>query len=108
MTAYSDIRQRADAAWRAWQRPERTRIDVSVCTASHAANGHATLLRLQREIASRGLVADIGVVGDNGFSFLEPQVIVSKPDGSRVLYGPVREADVPELLDQALTGVCAR
>jgi NADH-quinone oxidoreductase subunit F len=108
MTSYNELRQRADAVWRDYQRPQRTRIDVSICTASHAAGGHETLARLHQEIATRGLAVDTGIIGDNGFSFLEPQVVVSKPDGSRVLYGPVRAADVPELLDQALKGVCAR
>jgi hypothetical protein len=108
MATYADIRKQAEAAYRAWQQPERPRLDVAVSTCSHAAGGHATLAALREQIAARGLAVDIGIVGDNGFCFLEPQVTVTKPDGSRVLDGPVRPDDVGELLDQGLTGVCTR
>jgi NADH:ubiquinone oxidoreductase subunit F (NADH-binding)/(2Fe-2S) ferredoxin len=108
MTAYSELRQRAEAVWRAYARPQRTRIDVSIATCSYSAGGHDTLARLRQEIAARSLPVDMGLTSCNGFCFAEPLVIVSKPDGSRVLYGPVRAPDVPALLDTAINGTCAR
>ncbi len=108
MTAYEELRQQAEQVWRAFLRPERPRIDVAVATCSHAAGVHATLAALRAQIAARNLAVDLGVTGCNGFCFLEPLVTVTRPDGSRILYGPVRPDDVPDLLDQALTGVCTR
>jgi NADH:ubiquinone oxidoreductase subunit F (NADH-binding)/(2Fe-2S) ferredoxin len=108
MTTYDELRRNADAVWLAYERPQRTRIDVVIATCSHTAGAHATLARLKEEIAARQLAIEVGRTSCNGFCFLEPQVIVSRPDGSRVLYGPVKSGDVPELLDSALEGVCAR
>jgi NADH-quinone oxidoreductase subunit F len=108
MTTYAEIRAQADTVWNAYRRPSRPRLDVAVATCSHAAGVRATLARLQQEIAARGLAVDVGITGCNGFCFLEPQITVTKPDGTRVVYGPVRPEDVAELLDSALTGVCAR
>ncbi|MER3420171.1 MAG: NADH-quinone oxidoreductase subunit F [Chloroflexota bacterium] len=108
MTAYEELRRRADEVWRAFLHPARPRIDVAVATCSHAAGVHATLAALRDQIAARNLAVDLGITGCNGFCFLEPLVTVTRPDGSRILYGPVRPDDVPELLDQALTGVCTR
>ncbi len=108
MTSYQEIRQQADAAWGDHVRPRRTRLDVSVATCSHAAGVNATLARLGKDIAARGLDLEIGRTSCNGFCFLEPLVTVTKPDGSRVMYGPVKPDDVQDLLDQGLTGVCQR
>ena len=108
MTTYAEIRQRAEAAWREFERPARTRVDISIATCSHAAGVHETAARLQEQIASRGLAVDTGLSSCNGFCWLEPLISVSRTDGSRVVYGPVRPGDVGELLDQALDGVCAR
>ena len=108
MATYAEVRQQADTVWRSYAKPARPRIDVSVATASHAGGGYRTWLALQRQIAERRLAVDLGVVGDTGFSFLEPVCVVTKPDGSRVMYGPVREADVAEFVDKAVTGVLQR
>ncbi len=108
MTAYDVLRQQANTAWQSYLRPQRTRLDVSVATCSHAAGVYDTLAALADAVRTRNLPVDIATTGCNGFCFLEPLVTVSRPDGLRVLYGPVHAEDVADLLDQALTGICAR
>jgi NADH:ubiquinone oxidoreductase subunit F (NADH-binding) len=97
--AYQQVRTRADAVWQPYANPGRVRIDVTVATCSHAAGVHRTWDALEKEIAARGAAVDLGVISCAGWCWLEPSVIVTRPDGSRVLHGPVRPTDVGPLLD---------
>jgi formate dehydrogenase iron-sulfur subunit len=56
---------------------------------------------LEREIAARGLDAQIVRTGSRGLYWLEPMVEVATSAG-RVAYGPVKAKDVPALLDGGL------
>lgn len=98
MSSYAEIRASAERTWTAYERPARTRVDVTVATCANAAGVGATLDALREEIDGRGYAADLGVVSCDGVCYLEPKVTVSHPDGRRVVYGPVRAEDVPALL----------
>jgi NADH-quinone oxidoreductase subunit F len=102
MSAYSEIRARAEAVWQGYERPGRTRIDVTVATCAHAAGVSATLEALRGEIAAGGLDADLGILSCGGMCFLEPLVVVTHPDGRRVLYGPVTADTVGALLERTV------
>jgi formate dehydrogenase iron-sulfur subunit len=56
---------------------------------------------LQEGAAQRGEPVQIIRTGSRGMSWLEPMLEVDTPRG-RIAYGPVRAADVPELLDAGL------
>ena len=103
MSTYAEIRKQADAAWATWTKPARTRLDVTVATCSHAAGVGATLKALRETVAAGGYAVDLGLLSCGGMCFLEPLVIVTQPNGNRVLYGPVRPKDVRALLDATVT-----
>src|SRR5689334_6093187 len=99
MTSYSDLRGQADREWQAFIAPRRPHIAVTVSTDSHAVQGAATLREFERLIAERGIAADIGITGSIGLSYQQPTVLVTRPDGSRVLYGSVTPERVGDFLD---------
>ncbi len=104
MSAYSELHARASAAWQQFTHPSRPCVVATVSTDSHARGGAATLAELQRQIGERGLAVDVATTGSIGLSYLEPTLSVIKPDGSRVLYGPVTPERVAALLDTAVVG----
>ena len=66
-----------------------------------AAGADAVAEALQRECMARGQTIEIVRNGSRGLLWLEPLVEVQTAAG-RVAYGPVRAADVPNLLDTGL------
>src|SRR6478752_3561331 len=104
MTALSELRGNAERAWGQFSSPQRPCIVVTVSTDSHARGGRETLTELRRQVQEGGLAVDIGITGSMGLSYLEPTVSVIRPDGSRVLCGPVTPDRVAELLDYAING----
>ena len=106
LNAYEELRQRAGEVWQRIERPPRPLIRVPIATCSIPAGANETLAALRREVADKGLDADVGVIGEGGLCWLEPLVEVRKPDGSALLYQKVTAEQVPKLLDEALDGVC--
>jgi NADH:ubiquinone oxidoreductase subunit F (NADH-binding) len=102
MPAYADLRAAADPLWATYLRPARPHVAVNVSTDAFARGGQATWIELQRQVASQGLAVDIGITGSIGLSYQDPTLVVTKPDGSRVLYGHVTADHVAALLDQVI------
>ena len=102
MPTYSELRDQADRVWQAYIKPPRPHIVVNVSTDSFAVRGAATLQELQRQIHERGLNVVVGITGSIGLSYQEPTLVVTKPDGSRVLYGFVTPDRVGELLEATI------
>jgi NADH:ubiquinone oxidoreductase subunit F (NADH-binding)/(2Fe-2S) ferredoxin len=104
MTSYRELRERSDVAWSAYTHPARPHVAVNASTDSHARGGGATLTALQRQIAERSLPVDIGITGSIGLSYRDPTVVVTRPDGTRILYGPVTPDRVSEFLKRSVLG----
>jgi NADH-quinone oxidoreductase subunit F len=104
LKAYEDLRAQASEPWQAVERPARTLVRVPVATCSVAVGALETLEALRREVAERGLAADVGIIGETGLCWLEPLVEVAKPDGTRVLYQKVTPDHVTKLVDEAIAG----
>ena len=100
--AHEVLKQQAEAAWAAVERPARPLVRVPIATCSLPAHADETLEALRREVQERGLAVDVGITGDSGLCWLEPLVEVRKPDGSHVLYQDVTPDKVSKLLDEAL------
>jgi len=98
---FATLLERSEAAYEAWQRPERPRIDVALDTASIAAGAQQVLDALRREAAARNAAVDFGRVTGIGLQWLHPTLDITWPDGTRVLYGPVRSEDAGRILDEA-------
>ena len=95
------LRERAEAVYAAWQRPERPRIDVAIDTSSLAAGAEEVREALEAEARRRNAAVDFGRVVGGGLQWLHPLVAIAWPDGTRVLYGPVTADDAAALLDEA-------
>lgn len=102
-SAYQQLRTQADRVWQLHTRPPRPLLTVSVATDSHAQGGDAMLRELRRQIGERGLAVDLAITGSLGVSYLQPNVTVTKPDGSAVVYGTVTPDRVGELLEAAMS-----
>ena len=70
-------------------------------SAALAVGAERVARTFQAEIAARGLDVTIVRNGSHGMHWLEPLVEVATPEG-RIAYGPVRPADVADLLDGGL------
>jgi len=102
MASYADLRAAADQVWSAYLRPERPHIAVNVSTDGYARGSQRTLAQLEGQVAARGLNVSLGMTGSIGLSYQDPTVVVTKPDGSRVLYGYVTEDRVDDLLEHVI------
>ncbi|WP_299844767.1 NADH-quinone oxidoreductase subunit NuoF [uncultured Paracoccus sp.] len=74
------------------------KIYVPMDSAATALGADEVAKALAREIAARGLDAQIIRNGTRGMIWLEPLVEIDRGDG-RMGYGPVTPADVPAILD---------
>ena len=99
MATYKELRSAADEAWRAVANPKRALIKVGVATCSRSVGAEETLDALRREVAARGLDADVMVTGCLGLCYAEPIVEVQRPGAPAVLYQQIKPGRVPELLD---------
>src|SRR5215207_1774711 len=99
--AFQPLLERAEAAWAAWQTPERPRINVAIETSSLAGGAGETLQALERRIEARGAAVDVGRTHGYGMQWLQPLADITWPDGTRVLYGPVTPDRVGQLIDEA-------
>jgi formate dehydrogenase iron-sulfur subunit len=75
-----------------------TRVYVPGDSGALAVGAEKVAKAIAREIAERGLKAEVVRNGSRGAYFLEPMVEVSTPKG-RIAYGPVKPSDVKSLFD---------
>jgi NADH:ubiquinone oxidoreductase subunit F (NADH-binding) len=101
------LRAEADQVWQAFTHPRRPYIAANVSTDSHASGARASFSEMRRLIDERGLAIDLGSTGSTGISYLDPTVSIIRPDGARVLYGPVPPQRAGDILDTALGGNAA-
>jgi NADH-quinone oxidoreductase subunit F len=99
MKTYDELKQAADAVWALADRPTRPLISVGIATCSIAYGAERTLGAIRAAVQDRGLDCDVGITSCYGFCFAEPTVTVTRPDGARVLYGPVTADRAGAFLD---------
>ncbi len=102
MTTYDELRHAADAAWRPFAEPQRPLIKVGLATCSRVVGAGETLDALRRELAERGIEADVMVTGCWGLCYAEPIVEVHRPGRPAVLYQRLTADRVPELVELAV------
>ncbi len=102
MPTYEYLRRAAEEAWRPIAEPQRPLIKVGLTTCSRVVGAGETLDALRRELAARGLDADVMVTGCWGLCYTEPIVEVQRPGGPPVLYHRLTADKVPALVDQAV------
>src|SRR5688572_9534050 len=99
--SFAEIRARSEAEWEAWQRPVRPRIEIALDTSAISAGAGAVGAAIAREASARNVAVDLGRTVGIGLQWLSPTVTISWPDGTRVVYGPVRPEHASMLLDEA-------
>ena len=99
--SFAALRSRSEQAWEEWQRPVRPRIDIALDTSSISAGAGPVRDAIEREARARNAAVDIGRTVSVGLQWLNPVVAISWPDGTRVMYGPVKPEHAGALLDEA-------
>ena len=99
--SFADVRTRSEAAWEAWQHPVRPRIEVALDTSAISAGAGPVRDAIEREARARNAAVDIGRTVGVGLQWLNPTVTIAWPDGTRVVYGPVKPEHAAMLLDEA-------
>jgi NADH:ubiquinone oxidoreductase subunit F (NADH-binding) len=102
MPSYRELVDAAEPAERRIEGADRPRLAVCIDTSSIAVGARQTLQALRDAMAAAKADADVDQVGGNGMSFANPVVIVSKPDRTVVVYGPVRAEDATEFVDSVV------
>jgi len=102
LATYEELRRAAEAVWAGVESPQRTLVKVGIATCSRAAGAEETLEALRREIAARGLAADVMTVGCLGLCYAEPLVEVHHPGQPPVLYGSVTAETAAALVEGAI------
>jgi NADP-reducing hydrogenase subunit HndB len=75
-------------------------ITVGMGTCGQAAGAGETFQALERELAARGVAANLRSVGCIGMCVKEPLVDIQLPGAQRVTYANVRPAQVPRLIEE--------
>lgn len=80
------------------------RITVGTASCGMAKGADKTLQALKAAIAAQKIPARVVAVGCNGLCHKEPIVEIHEPGKAKIVYGPITEADVPELLKAVAGG----
>ena len=102
MPTYEELRRSADEAWHPFAQPQRPLIKIGLSTCSRAVGAGDTLDAIRREIASRGIEADVMTTGCWGLCYAEPIVEIHRPGRPPVLYHQLTADKVPALIEQAV------
>ena len=104
MSAYEDLKARADARWQELTAGERPWIRVGTELNGQAAGALEVVEALRSGLDKRGIEAILDEVGTLGLSYAEPLVDVLKPGKSRLLFSRVTPDDVPTIIDEYILG----
>ncbi len=104
MSAYEDLKKKAEARWQDLTAGERPWIRIGTELNGQAAGALEVVEALRSELANRGIEANVHEVGTLGLSYAEPLVDVLKPGKSRLLFSRVTPEDVPTIIDEYLLG----
>ena len=99
--SFAEIRARSEAEWEAWQHPVRPRIEIALDTSSIPAGAGPWARQSRARLATATPRSTSGARLGSGLQWLNPTVTISWPDGTRVVYGPVRPEHAAMLLDEA-------
>ncbi|MBG92708.1 MAG: NADH-quinone oxidoreductase subunit F [Chloroflexi bacterium] len=100
--SYTNIRENADLVYSEWRNPIRPRIDVAIDTSSLANGALAIKRELVKLVAERNAVLDVSQNHGYGMQWLNPLVTITWPDGTSIVYGPVKLGNIPDIIDEAI------
>ncbi len=97
--SFEQIKQKADAEWKALQTSNKPRFLVGAATCGQAAGGLSVLDTLKQELKSRNIDAIIMPVGCMGACFVEPLLDIIKPGKPRICYHSMTSDKVKLLVE---------
>ena len=104
MSAYEDLRAKADARWQELTAGERPWVRIGTELNGQAAGALEVVDAMRSELDKRGIEAILDEVGTLGLSYAEPLVDVLKPGNARLLFSRVTPDDVPTIIDEYILG----
>jgi NADP-reducing hydrogenase subunit HndB len=99
----TESRSRARALWQAKQQGE-VYITVGMGTCGIAAGAAETAAAIQKELAARGIDAEVSQVGCVGMCSYEPMVEIQADGRERINYGYVTKRNVKEIFRHYFDG----
>jgi (2Fe-2S) ferredoxin len=99
-TPFEDLQSRAAARWEALTAGQSAWIRVGGGTSGLAVGADRVFDAFNHAVESSGVNAKISMVGALGLMYMEPQVDVLMPDGTRIYYGNVEPEEAISIVEQ--------
>ncbi|MDP6666372.1 MAG: NADH-ubiquinone oxidoreductase-F iron-sulfur binding region domain-containing protein [Dehalococcoidia bacterium] len=99
-TPFEELQARAARRWEELTAGENAWIRVGGGTSGQAVGADAVFDAFKTHVESSGAKANVSMVGALGLMYMEPQVDVLMPDGSRIYYGNVRPEEAATIVEQ--------
>jgi len=104
VTAFQEIKNRAEAQWRELWDSNKPVILVGTATCGRAAGALEVLQTLRDEVKKQNLDCPVIEVGCMGHCYTEPIVIISKPGYPPICYGRVNPVIAERLIKDFILG----
>jgi len=99
-TQFEELQARASKRWQELTSSDVPWIRVGGGTSGQAAGAENVLDALNNAVSDAGINANVSMVSAMGLMYMEPQVDVLMPDGTRVFYGNVEVEDAKRIVEQ--------
>ena len=99
-TPFEELKTRATKRWEELTAGESAWIRVGGGSSGQAAGADSVFEAFKDAIGSSGANATVSMVGAPGLMYMEPQVDVLMPDGTRIYYGNVEPVDARTIVEQ--------
>jgi (2Fe-2S) ferredoxin len=100
--SFDEIKQRALKEWEEFNSLSRPRILLGAATCGRASGIRKIREKLEEELKSKSVEADIREVGCLGMCFAEPMLEIGLPDGRRILYKDLTPEMAPALVEEVI------
>jgi NADH:ubiquinone oxidoreductase subunit F (NADH-binding)/(2Fe-2S) ferredoxin len=99
-TSFEELQARAKKRWEELTSGDSAWIRVGGGTSGQAAGADAVLDAFRSSVEDTGVNANVSMVSAMGLMYLEPQVDILMPNGSRVFYGNVEPEEAKAIVEQ--------
>ena len=99
-TPFEDLQSRAAARWEELTAGQSAWIRVGGGTSGLAVGADRVFDAFNHAVESSGVNANVSMVGALGLMYMEPQVDVLMPDGTRIYYGNVEPEEAISIVEQ--------
>lgn len=99
-TQFEELQARASKRWEELTSSDVPWIRVGGGTSGQAAGAENVLDALNSAVSDAGINANVSMVSAMGLMYMEPQVDVLMPDGTRIFYGNVEVEEAKQIVEQ--------